>query len=50
MTKLKVEKLCKVFGDHPQKALKMLEQGYSKDEIFALFPHRTVLDKVAYGL
>ena len=34
MSKLRVENLNKVFGDHPQKALKMLDEGYSKDEIF----------------
>jgi len=31
--KVKVENLIKVFGDHPEKAIELLEQGYSKDEI-----------------
>lgn len=33
VSKVKVENLVKVFGDHPQKALDLLDQGYSKDEI-----------------
>ncbi|MDR5659041.1 glycine betaine/L-proline ABC transporter ATP-binding protein [Serpentinicella sp. ANB-PHB4] len=33
MPKLKVENLVKIFGDHPQKALKLLDEGYSKNEI-----------------
>lgn len=33
-TKLEVKNLYKIFGEHPQKALKMLEQGINKDEIF----------------
>ena len=34
-TKLKVEKVYKVFGDHPKQALKMVAKGLEKDEIFA---------------
>lgn len=30
---IKVEKLTKVFGKRPKEALKLLEEGYSKDEI-----------------
>lgn len=33
MSKIIVEDLAKVFGDHPEKALKMLREGYSKSEI-----------------
>lgn len=33
-TKLEVKNLYKIFGEYPQKALKMLEQGTNKDEIF----------------
>jgi len=33
VAKVKVENLIKVFGDHPDRALKLLDQGYSKDEI-----------------
>ena len=33
LPKVKVENLSKVFGDHPEKAIELLEQGYSKDEI-----------------
>ena len=33
-TKLEVKNLYKIFGEHPKKALKMLEQGIDKDEIF----------------
>lgn len=32
-TILKLEQVCKVFGDHPKKALKLLDVGKSKDEI-----------------
>lgn len=31
--KIKIENLIKVFGDHPSKAIELLEQGYSKEEI-----------------
>jgi glycine betaine/proline transport system ATP-binding protein len=33
--KVRVENLYKIFGPHPQKALKMLADGRTKDEIFA---------------
>jgi len=33
LPKVKVENLSKVFGDHPEKAIELLNQGYSKDEI-----------------
>lgn len=33
-TKLEVKNLYKIFGEHPKKALRMLEQGIDKDEIF----------------
>ncbi|MCF8010643.1 MAG: glycine betaine/L-proline ABC transporter ATP-binding protein [Clostridiales bacterium] len=33
VSKLKVEELYKIFGDHPEKAFEMMEQGYSKEEI-----------------
>jgi glycine betaine/proline transport system ATP-binding protein len=33
MEKIVVQNLFKIFGDHPEKALKMLEQGAGKDEI-----------------
>ena len=32
--KLKVQNLYKIFGPHPKKAMKLLEQGLTKDEIF----------------
>ncbi|MDX2495224.1 MAG: glycine betaine/L-proline ABC transporter ATP-binding protein ProV [Desulfuromusa sp.] len=32
--KLKVQNLYKIFGPHPKKAMKLLEQGRTKDEIF----------------
>ena len=31
--KLEVSNLCKIFGEHPSKALKLLKSGISKDEI-----------------
>jgi glycine betaine/proline transport system ATP-binding protein len=33
MSKLTVKNLVKIFGDHPQKALKMIKEGCSKEEI-----------------
>ncbi|MFN2257923.1 MAG: glycine betaine/L-proline ABC transporter ATP-binding protein ProV [Desulfuromonadaceae bacterium] len=33
-TKIHVENVFKVFGDHPDKAVEMYQQGMSKDEIF----------------
>lgn len=31
---LELKNVCKVFGDHPEKALDLLKQGHSKEEIF----------------
>ncbi len=33
MAKVKVENLVKIFGEHPNRALKMLQEGKSKEEI-----------------
>lgn len=33
MSKIIVKNLVKIFGDHPEKAQKMLQEGYCKDEI-----------------
>jgi len=33
MSKIVVKDLVKIFGSHPEKALTMLQEGYSKDEI-----------------
>lgn len=33
--KLEVRNLYKVFGDHPQQAFKLIDQGKEKDEVFA---------------
>lgn len=33
MAKIEVRNLTKIFGNNPQKALKLLDEGYSKDEI-----------------
>ena len=33
MSKIKVNNLIKVFGNHPEKAIELLEKGVSKDEI-----------------
>jgi len=33
MAKITVENLTKIFGNHPEKALKLMDQGVSKDEI-----------------
>ncbi|MAC47504.1 glycine betaine/L-proline ABC transporter ATP-binding protein ProV [Oceanospirillum beijerinckii] len=37
--KLEVQNLCKVFGEQPEKALSLLDQGVSKDDIFARTGH-----------
>lgn len=37
--KIEVQNLYKVFGPHPQEAIKMIEQGKSKDEIMAETKH-----------
>jgi glycine betaine/proline transport system ATP-binding protein len=34
MSKIKVENLSKIFGSHPERGIKLLEQGKSKEEIF----------------
>ncbi|MDX1804887.1 MAG: glycine betaine/L-proline ABC transporter ATP-binding protein ProV [Alcanivorax sp.] len=34
-TRLSVRNLYKIFGSHPEKAMKMVEQGMSKEQIFA---------------
>ncbi|MDY0349611.1 MAG: glycine betaine/L-proline ABC transporter ATP-binding protein [Desulfobulbaceae bacterium] len=34
MDKIKIQHVTKIFGDHPHKAVKLLEQGAGKDEIF----------------
>lgn len=34
MTKIKVEKVTKIFGKNPKKAYQLLEKGYDKKEIF----------------
>ncbi len=34
MSRIQVENLYKLFGNHPQKAFDLLEKGYSKDEVF----------------
>ncbi len=39
MEKIVVEGLYKVFGPHPEKALRMLEAGQSKDEIMEKTRH-----------
>jgi glycine betaine/proline transport system ATP-binding protein len=33
-TKIKAEKISKIFGNHPERAFKLLEEGVPKDEIF----------------
>lgn len=35
MEKIRIENLTKIFGHHPEQALKRIEQGKSKSEIFA---------------
>lgn len=46
--KLKVENVYKVFGDHPKKALDLVAQGLTKDEIFAQTGHTLGVNNASF--
>lgn len=46
--KLKVENVYKVFGDNPKGALKLVEQGLNKDEIFAKTGNTLGVNKASF--
>jgi len=48
MEKIKVVKLTKIFGEHPEPALERLSQGMSKDDIFNQTGQAVGLDKVSF--
>ncbi len=48
MEKIKVVKLTKIFGEHPEHALERLSQGMSKDDIFNKTGQAVGLDKVSF--
>ena len=48
MEKIKVVKLTKIFGEHPEHALDRLSQGMSKDDIFNKTGQAVGLDKVSF--
>lgn len=48
LPKIKVEKLDKVFGDNPKKAIEMMEQGYSKNEILKKTRHTIGVQDVSF--
>ncbi|WP_347487912.1 quaternary amine ABC transporter ATP-binding protein [Desulfoscipio sp. XC116] len=48
MSKVTVENLVKIFGDHPSRALKMLQQGKSKEEILESTKHTVGVYNVSF--
>jgi len=48
MSKIVIEHLTKIFGPHPEKAMKMLEQGFSKDEIMEKTKHGVGVADVSF--
>ncbi|MFP4168426.1 MAG: glycine betaine/L-proline ABC transporter ATP-binding protein [Desulfonatronovibrionaceae bacterium] len=50
MEKIVVQNLYKIFGSHPEKALKMLEQGSNKDEIMEKLGNPVGVDDVSFDV
>ena len=48
MAKIEVEGLYKIFGPHPKKAMQMLSQGKTKDEIMADIRHGVGVDNASF--
>lgn len=48
--KIKVEKLTKIFGKTPQAAVKLLEEGFSKDEILAKSGNTVGISQVSFDV
>ncbi len=48
MKKIVVENLTKIFGPHPSEALKLLQNGVSKDEILAKTGHTVGVSNVSF--
>lgn len=49
-TKIIIEDLVKIFGDQPEKALKLLQQGVSKDEIHRKTKQTVGVNKVSFSV
>lgn len=50
MTKVSVRNLVKIFGEHPNRAIKMLEQGKSKEEILAATKSTVGVHSVSFDI
>ncbi len=50
MPKVVIEKLFKIFGDHPEKALKYLEEGKSKEEILTKTKQAIGINNVSFSV
>lgn len=48
MAKIEVEGLYKIFGPHPKKAMQLLSEGKSKDEIMASMRHGVGVDNASF--
>ncbi|MDA3971348.1 MAG: glycine betaine/L-proline ABC transporter ATP-binding protein [Desulfobulbaceae bacterium] len=48
--KIKIKNVTKVFGKHPEKALKLLDEGMSKDEIFQKTGQAVGLNNVNFNV
>jgi glycine betaine/proline transport system ATP-binding protein len=48
MAKIEVEGLYKIFGPHPKKAMQLLSQGKTKDEIMAAIRHGVGVDNASF--
>ena len=46
--KIKVDNLYKIFGKSPQEALKLLDQGKTKDEILKKTGHTVGVNNVSF--
>lgn len=50
MVKIRVHSLYKIFGPHPNRAMKMLAQGKSKDEIMAAIRHGVGVNNATFDV
>jgi glycine betaine/proline transport system ATP-binding protein len=48
MEKIELKNVCKIFGDHPRKALSMLKEGKGKDEVQAKTGSVVGVDNVSF--
>jgi len=50
MEKIRVVNLTKIFGPHPERAMILLSQGKSKEEIFNQMGHAVALANVSFSM